>query len=44
MNIKKILSIFAIALFISALFTSCRSRDACPGVGSVQQATSQNIG
>jgi len=35
MNIKKILSIFAIALFISALFTSCRSRDACPGVGSV---------
>lgn len=44
MNIKKILNIFAIALFISALFTSCRSRDACPGVGAIQHTTTQNVG
>ncbi|MFB1004049.1 MAG: hypothetical protein QMC70_07930 [Bacteroidia bacterium] len=45
MNIKQILSIFAVALFISAFFSSCRSRDACPGVGSLQHTTTtQNIG
>ncbi len=44
MNVKQIVSLFAIALFISALFTSCRSRDACPGVATIQKTTSQNIG
>ncbi|MDC0104798.1 hypothetical protein N8223_02215 [Bacteroidia bacterium] len=44
MNIKKILSIFAVALFISALFTSCRSRDACPGVSQVSTSNTVVIG
>jgi len=44
MNAKKFLSIFAIALFISALFSSCRSRDACPGVGQVAAPQVTNIG
>ncbi|MDA0778845.1 MAG: hypothetical protein WBK38_06815 [Bacteroidia bacterium] len=44
MNVKKILSIVAIALFISATFTSCRSRDACPGVGQVSPVSKAVIG
>jgi hypothetical protein len=42
MNVKKILSIVAIALFIAAVFTSCRSRDACPGVAK-NVTTSQKV-
>tara|TARA_B110000503_G_C7173365_1_gene425602 strand:- start:20336 stop:20470 length:135 start_codon:yes stop_codon:yes gene_type:complete len=44
MNVKKILSIVAIALFISAVFTSCRSRDACPGVSKVTPVSQAVIG
>ncbi|MDG2454410.1 MAG: hypothetical protein P8N47_01250 [Bacteroidia bacterium] len=44
MNIKQILSIFAFALIISALFSSCRSRDACPGVSSLQPIKVHSIG
>ncbi|MGB1037610.1 MAG: hypothetical protein ACPGYY_03110 [Bacteroidia bacterium] len=44
MNVKKIFSIFAIALFVAALFSSCRSRDACPGVGQVSSEQTTIIG
>ena len=41
MNIKKILTILTLAFVICVAFTSCKSRDACPGVS--QTKIQQNI-
>jgi hypothetical protein len=44
MNVKKILSILAVVSFIAILFSSCRSRDKCPGVGQIEAVNVENIG
>lgn len=44
MKVKKILSLLAIGIFISMVATSCASRDHCPGVGSVNQVETSNVG
>lgn len=44
MNVKKIFSVLAIAAFIAILFSSCRSRDKCPGVGQLDSPAVHTIG
>lgn len=41
MNAKKILSLFAVALFITMLISSCKSHEKCPGVGQLESETTQ---
>ncbi len=36
MNIKKILTVLTLALVICVTFSSCKSRDACPGMSKIK--------
>lgn len=40
---KKLLSYFLLVLMIGALASACKSRDRCPGVGSVNPSVTKHV-